>query len=210
MERTGLAAMVTVYGARSVAQRMIRGVSEMHDRVRGTTPQGKPYQANDPELLNWVQATAAFGFLEAYAMFVRPLGLAERDQFYAEGVAVAHLYGAIGAPASQRELEAQFEAMQSKLERSEIVFEFLEILRRTCILPWPLRSVQAMLIRAAAEITPSWAREILGLDSSYGLRSWEVRFVRALGSVLDRIAIPWAPPAQACRRLGLSARTLYR
>src|SRR5215469_4235648 len=84
MQRTGLAAMVTVYGARSVAEKMILGVRRMHERVRGTTPGGEPYHANDPELLNWVQATAAFGFLEAYARFVRPLRRGEQDQFYGE------------------------------------------------------------------------------------------------------------------------------
>src|SRR5436190_14431421 len=37
LERTGLAAMVTVYGARSVAERMIAGVVALHGRVAGTT-----------------------------------------------------------------------------------------------------------------------------------------------------------------------------
>jgi uncharacterized protein (DUF2236 family) len=210
MERTGLAAMVTVYGARSASEKMIAGVNRMHERVQGTTPKGQPYSATDPELLDWVQATAAFGFLEAYAAFVRPLSTAERDQFYAEGVAAARLYGAVGAPRSVAELEAQFEAMRPKLERSDIVFEFLDILRRTAILPWPLRSIQSMLIRAAVEITPSFAREILGLDASHGLRSWEATLVRRLGRLSDRIAIPSAPPAQACKRLGLPASFLYR
>ncbi len=210
MERTGLAAMVTVYGARSASEKMIAGVNRMHERVHGTTPAGQSYRAADPELLDWVQATASFGFLEAYAAFVRPLSRAERDQFYAEGVAAAHLYGAAGAPRSVAELEAQFEAMRPKLERSDIVFEFLDILRRTAILPWPLRPLQRMLIRAAVEITPSFAREILGLDASHGLRSWEATLVRRLGRLSDRIAIPSAPPAQACKRLGLSASFLYR
>ena len=208
MERTGLAAMVTVYGARSVAKKMILGVRRMHDRVRGTTSKGVPYHANDPELLDWVQATAGFGFLEAYATFVRPVGRAERDRFYAEGIPAARLYGAVGAPTSLVELEAQFEGMRPRLERSEIVFEFLEIMRRTPIFPRPLRSIQSMLIRAAVEITPSWIREILGLDSTYGLRSWEAGFIRVLGRLSDHIVIPSTPPAQACKRLGLSARTL--
>ena len=210
MQRTGFAAMVTVYGGRSIAERMILRVRRLHQRVRGTTPKGEPYHANDPELLNWVQATAAFGFLEAYARFVRPLGRAEQDKFYGEGVVAAQLYGAVGAPRSLAELELQFAAMRPKLERSEIVFEFLGIMRRTPLFPRPLRSVQWMLVRAGVEITPSWAREILGLDQSYGLRSWEARLLHACGGLFDRIVIPWTPPAQACRRLGLSMRSLHR
>ncbi len=76
--------MVTVYGAGSTAEAMIAGVRRMHDMVVGTTPSGEAYCANDPELLNWVQATAAYGFLQAYHSYVRPLSLSERDSYYAE------------------------------------------------------------------------------------------------------------------------------
>ena len=86
LRRTGLAAMVTVYGARSTAEAMIARVRRMHDRVAGTTPSGEPYCANDPELLNWVQGTAAYGFLQAYHAYVRPLSLSERNCYYAEGI----------------------------------------------------------------------------------------------------------------------------
>jgi uncharacterized protein (DUF2236 family) len=66
LRRTGFAAMVTIYGARSKAEAMIARVRRMHDRVAGSTPAGEAYRANDPELLNWVQGTAAYGFLQAY------------------------------------------------------------------------------------------------------------------------------------------------
>ena len=79
LRRTGLAAMVTIYGARSTAEALIARVRRMHDRVAGTTPSGEVYCANDPELLNWVQGTAAYGFLQAYHTYVRPLSLSERD-----------------------------------------------------------------------------------------------------------------------------------
>ena len=77
--------MVTIYGARSTAEAMIAGVRRMHDRIAGLTPTGKAYRANDPELLNWVQGTAAYGFLQAYHAYVRPLSDLERDRYYAEG-----------------------------------------------------------------------------------------------------------------------------
>ena len=48
LRRTGLAAMITVYGARSRAERMIAAVGRMHERVRGTTPEGLAYAASDP------------------------------------------------------------------------------------------------------------------------------------------------------------------
>jgi hypothetical protein len=83
LRRTGLAAMGTVYGARSVAETMIARVRRMHDTVAGTTLSGEPYTANDPELLNWVYATAAYGFVEAYHTYVQPLSSVERSSSYA-------------------------------------------------------------------------------------------------------------------------------
>jgi uncharacterized protein (DUF2236 family) len=65
LRRTGLAAMVTVYGARGTAEVMIARIRRMHDRIAGSTPAGKAYRANGPGLLNWVQSTA-HGFLQAY------------------------------------------------------------------------------------------------------------------------------------------------
>ncbi|MEK7265961.1 MAG: oxygenase MpaB family protein, partial [Pseudomonadota bacterium] len=50
LRRTGLAAMVTVYGARSVSEKMIARVRAMHDRIEGVTPSGISYRANDPVL----------------------------------------------------------------------------------------------------------------------------------------------------------------
>jgi uncharacterized protein (DUF2236 family) len=210
MERTGLAAMVTVYGARSVAEKMIARVSRMHGNVSGTTPDGVAYRADEPELLDWVQATASFGFLEAYCRFVRPLSLADRDHFYAEGRAAAQLYGATGAPASVAELEKLFATMRPRLEPSPIVFEFLEILHRTPIFPGPLRWIQAMLIRAAVEITPAWVRDILGLDARYGSRRFELAVIRGLGRLGNQIVLASSPPAEACRRVGIPVDRLRR
>jgi uncharacterized protein (DUF2236 family) len=79
LQRTGLAAMLTVYGPRSKAEAMIAGVVRAHGRVRGTTSGGRPYTATDPELLDWVQATATFGFTIAYSRYARRLSAAEID-----------------------------------------------------------------------------------------------------------------------------------
>lgn len=203
MKRTGLAAMVTVYGARSVAEKMIAGVGRMHSKVAGLTPAGQAYRADDPELLGWVQATASFGFLEAYANFVRPVTDAERDRFYAEAGPAAALYGAVGAPKSLAQQQAQFAAMLPRLERSEIVFEFLHIMRRTPVFPAPLRPLQRMLIRAGVEITPAAVRQKLGLDTRFGLKRGEARLIALMGGAADRLKLASAPSAQACVRLGL-------
>ncbi len=210
LRHTGLAAMMTVYGPRSQAEAMIAAVGRKHALITGTTPDGQPYQATDPELLNWVQATASFGFLEAYHAYVRPLSDKDRDRFYAESRHTARLYGAVGAPTSQAELNALFEAMRSKLEPSEIVFEFLNIMRRVPALPWFARPMQGLLIKAAIEITPYWVRKRLGLDRRWKLRSWQRRLIKRAGAIADRLVLASSPAVQACRRLGLPSDYLYR
>src|SRR5207244_11467884 len=85
LTRTGLAAMVTVYGARSTAEAMIASVGRMHDKIQGETPAGQAYRANDVTLLTWVHATAGFGFTEAYSRYVRRLSRQERGRLYQEG-----------------------------------------------------------------------------------------------------------------------------
>lgn len=209
MTRTGMAAMVTVYAARSVAERMIEGVRQIHRHVHGRTPSGATYDANDPELLDWVQGTASFGFVESYCAYVRPLPADARDRFYAEGAAASSLYGATSAPRSVAQQKAMFRAMLSMLEPSQILLEFLDIVNNAALLPMPLRPFQQLLIRAAINIVPWEIRELLGLDERYRLNRLERALVCSAGAAADRLILPDAPPAQACTRLGLARDYLY-
>jgi uncharacterized protein (DUF2236 family) len=210
LQRTGLSAMVTVYGPRSAAEAMIAGVAAMHRRVNGRTSDGEPYDATDPELLNWVQATASFGFMQAYHSHVRRLAPRERDALLAEARMPALLYGAVGAPGSQAELSALFEATNVRLAASPIIFEFLEIMTQLVGLPKAARPVQRLPLKAAIDILPARLRERLGLGAEWSLSPWERGLVRAVAAASDHIALPSSPAVQSCRRLGLPHDYLYR
>lgn len=209
LQRTGLAAMMTVYGPRTETEKMIAHVVRMHDRVDGVTPAGVTYRASDPALLDWVQATASFGFLEAYGAYVSPVSLHERDDFYAEGRESARLYGALTAPASQAELHTLFARMSPLLEPSPIIHEFLHIMQRVPMLPWPARFMQRLLIRAAVELVPAPLRDRLGLQG-YRLAGWQRRLVCRVARMGDRLLLVSGPAIQSCRRLGLPDDYLYR
>ncbi|HEY8607831.1 MAG TPA: oxygenase MpaB family protein [Noviherbaspirillum sp.] len=210
LQRTGLAAMVTVYGPRSEAEAMIRRVSGMHARIRGVTADGEVYRADDPELLDWVQATASFGFLEAYATYVAPLETAERDRYYAEGRTAACLYGASGAPASQQALGRLFDAMAARLGPSEVQSEFLGLMRALPLAPAALRPLQGLLVTAALELLPPPIRMRLGLGAAPHLNAWQRGLLVAAARSADRVMLADAPAAMSCRRLGLPADYLYR
>lgn len=209
LQRTGLAAMITVYGPHSKAEAMIAGVVRRHDRVVGHTREGEPYHANDPALLAWVQATAGFGFTEAYQAYVRRLTASERRSLFTESAPIARLYGAVGAPSSRQELDGLFQAMKARIVPSPIVFEFLEIMGRAPILPAPARPLQRVLLKAAVEILPPWVRARLGLEERWSLNPFERAFVRTMARASDRLVLPSSPAVQSCRRLGLPDDYLY-
>ena len=211
LKRTGLVTHVSVYAPAAVAEKVIGGVVRMHAKVSGTTPEGEAYHANDQALLDWVQCTVGYGFMEAYSAFARPLSNEEKDRSYVEAVPSANLFLALGAPRSVAEQRAQFEAMRPQIVSHPIVFEFLDIMKKTPALPRPLRPLQWMMVRAAISILPRWAIEQLDLNGpAYRLRAWERRLLKGLGALFERIQVRSAPPAQACVRMGLPANFLYR
>jgi uncharacterized protein (DUF2236 family) len=210
LQRTGAAAMLTVYGARSIAIPMIERVARMHAAISGVTPCGMAFTAADPALLTWVHATASYGFVAAYSEYARSLAEREIDAFFEEAVPAAHLYGAVDVPRSMREVESLFLSMRSCLRRSAILLEFLDLLRAAPVLPRPLAWVQGLLIRAALDIVPPWARERLALDGRHGLQMLERSVVKSIAGLADRIVLPGSVPAQSCVRLGLPVTYLYR
>lgn len=209
-QRTAMAAMVGVYGPQAVARRVILGVTNMHARVRGETPSGEAYQALDPELLDWVSATAGWGFLNAYDRYVAKLSEAEKRRFYAEAEPVARLYGVARPLTSDIDFIAMLEARLPRFEAHPIVREFLDIVQSgpgALGAPVGLRKV---LARGAVALLPRAVRERLDLGAEYDLSPFGERMLRLAGAACERIAIPGAPPVQASVRLGLPWDFLYR
>ncbi len=209
LRRTGMAAMLTVYGPSSMSSAMIAGVVRMHGQISGENAAGARYSANDADLLKWVQTTAAFGFGEAFHRYVRPLTADQFDRFYLEGVPVSIKYGVVDAPRSRQEIEQLFAQMLARLEPSEQLFEFLRIMNHSDAFPRPLRPLQRLLVRAAVDLIPSPIRGRLGLTSAFGLQAWERPIAALAGALVDRMVLPRGPAAQACVRLGYPVSRLY-
>jgi uncharacterized protein (DUF2236 family) len=203
LRRTGFAAMMTVYGPRSEAEKLIGRVVRMHGHVKGTTPDGLRYHANDPRLLDWVQATATFGFTEAYHRYVRPLSPAEKDLAFSEAEPAALLYGATGAPRSWAAWETTLATVAPGLEGSDILADFMRIMGEAPILPAPMRWLQRLLVRAAVEMTPEPVRSLPQLRGR-GLRRGEGTLVRMMGRSAALLPLGDTPPAQASRRVAMT------
>ncbi len=200
LRRTGFAAMMTVYGPQSAARDLIARVVRMHDRVKGQTPDGTFYEANDPRLLDWVHATAIFGFTEAFHRYVAPLTPAEKSAAFAEGEPAASLYGATGSPRSWGDWEKLLAAVTPGLEPSPVLAEFLDIMETAPILPGPMRPLQRLYVRAAVEMTPEPVRSFAPLRER-GLARAGTMMVSSMGSAARFVPLGSLPPAQATRRL---------
>jgi uncharacterized protein (DUF2236 family) len=208
--RTGTAALIGVYGPASAARRVIQGVTHMHARVSGETPGGEAYTALDHDLLNWVAATAVYGFVNAYDRFVEPLSQAEKSRFYAEAAPVACLYGATTSPGSEAEFMAMLQALAPRFEPHPIVGEFLETIASGKAAPVVPRPLHRAFARAAVSLLPPMVRDTLALGLAYDLTWMDATALKAAGRLADRIALRSAPPCQASLRLGLPYDFLYR
>ena len=210
MRRTGAAAMVTVFAARSEFEALAARVNAIHRQIAGQTPEGQPYRADDPELLLWVHVTAAFAFLSAYTRFVEPLSVEEANQFYVEAADAGALYGVVDAPRSQAEVAALFEEALPRMTRSPVIHDFLHRARTARILQPPLRPLQRLIVRAALTLVPNDFRAKTGLEKEPRATAAEVALVKRLARLASQLELPTSPWDLACARLGLPRDYLQR
>lgn len=209
-KRTGTAAMVGVYGPQLAARRVIQGVTNMHAKVQGETPSGEAYRALEPELLDWVSATAGYGFLIAYDRFVRPLTEAEKLSFFAEGETVSGLYGVQEKIRSEEDFDRMMRRLLPRFEPHPINTEFLDIMKSGRAAPGVPKGLQSSIVNAAVSILPVEVRERLGLGPEYDLTAGGRFAVKTMARIAESIPDSSGPPAQACERLGLPRSFLWK
>lgn len=202
-QRTGIAAMLGVYGPQSGARRVIQGVTNMHAKVSGKTPSGEDYRALDVELLDWVSATAGYGFLTAYDRFVKPVSYEDKCRFYQEGVEVARLYGADNPIRSPEDFDAMLEKLLPRFEPHDINTEFLDIMKSGRAAKYVPKALQSSLANASVSLLPPAVRDRLDLGPEYDLGAASRATLRSLGKLADRIPVKGSPQADSAIRLGL-------
>ena len=166
LERTAGYVTTLAFADRATADRAVARVRGIHRRVHGIDPvTGRPYSANDPDLLRWVHVAEVSSFANA----VRRLNLiddAEQDRFLAEQVRAGALLGGTELPASRAEVEEYFAAVRPELQASPLA---RRAARRLALAPLPLRlelpgrPVWTAVAAVAVGLLPGWARELYGL-----------------------------------------------
>jgi uncharacterized protein (DUF2236 family) len=171
LSRTATFVAGTTYGSRADAERLIERVRKVHDIVVGTAQDGRPYSANDPDLLTWVHVAEVDSFLRAYRRFVDPtLTLAERDRYFDETALVAERLGARGVPRSEAAVARYFAAMRSMLAVTEQTREVSRLLVEAPA-PGPAsRALGRVFMAAGVDLLPPWALALSGADVFSPLR----------------------------------------
>lgn len=202
LRRTAGFVGTTAYGTSEQAAQACAVVRRVHDSVSGHTPDGRPYAANDPDLLDWVHVTEFATFAAAHRRYGgAPMSDAELDRYVAEVARVAVELGDPEPPRSWGELDAHLQHHRPVLAvgaQARRAMSFLE----APPLGAPARALWPTLFRGAMACLPPWATDLWGIERpSMAERAACRALVRALGALLGR------PPGvqAATERVALSA-----
>jgi uncharacterized protein (DUF2236 family) len=189
---------------------VIGQVNRAHGKVKGETPGGTKYRALDPVLLDWVAATASYGFLMAYDRFVHPLSDADKDRFMRDGDRIGREFGARHTPPTVDAFMAMMDDLEPRFEPHPILFEFLDIIQSGKAAPGVPRFLHRAIARASVSLLPDHIRRRLDLGARFDLTRFDRMALRLAGRLADRHIDRAAPHCQASVRLGLPHDFLFR
>ena len=165
LRRTARFIATTTYAHRDRALEVIAKVNAIHEQVSGILPDGTAYRATDPWLLAWVHVAGAINFLDGWRRYAEPvMSVADQDRYFAESGEVARLLNADPVPRSRADAERLIRDFQAELRADTRTRAF-----RDLVLKVPARSVaevpvQSLLMNAAIDLLPHFAREMHGLN----------------------------------------------
>jgi uncharacterized protein (DUF2236 family) len=192
LQRTSTFLAVTTFGPAADAQRAVDRVRGIHQRVRGTAPDGRRYHASDPHLLEWVHIAEVDSFLLAHQFYgAAPLDQSGRDSYIADTARVATALGVPDPPLTEGELRERIEAFRPELSGTPVAREAARFLLLTPPLPMMARAPYGLLAATSVSMLPGWARMPLWLPYFPPV---EATVIRVAGRTLVG-AIRWAMTA---------------
>jgi uncharacterized protein (DUF2236 family) len=162
----------------SISRRQSDLLKRMHERIKGVSPDGVPYDAMDPALLVWVWATLVEVSLLMYERAVRPLTPIERDRYYEEQKLIAYAAGAPSGscPETYEDFVSYVQGVIRKDLRVTKTSRLVAFAGKHPPLPWPLGRIVGLVgTFFAAGLLPDEFRADLG----YTWSSRKERLLRA-------------------------------
>jgi uncharacterized protein (DUF2236 family) len=183
--RTTNYVVTTVFGTTRQAEALGARVREVHRPIHGVDRvTGRPYAADDPELLLWIHCTLVESFLTAYRRFVRPLSAGEADRYVAEMVRQAELVGlrAGEVPATDSGNSEFIESLGPELMVTQAAREAVDTVLHPP-LPALYRPFWWVAGHAAISLMPDSALDLLGMRRSPIAEAVVEPLVRRAGAV---------------------------
>ncbi|WP_344468151.1 oxygenase MpaB family protein [Kitasatospora kazusensis] len=191
LQRTSTFLAVTTFGTAEDARAAVERVCAVHARIRGTTPAGLVYRADDPHLLAWVHAAETDSFLRAHQAYgAEPLDAAGCDAYVADMAEVGAALGVQDPPRTRADLTAVVRSYLPELARTREAGDAARFLLLHPPIPWPARPAHGALAVAAVDLIAPEHRRLLGLP----LPSLVTAAARPLGHAVVQ-TIRWALPA---------------
>ncbi|MGI9123138.1 MAG: oxygenase MpaB family protein [Mycobacterium sp.] len=177
LQNTSTFLAVTTFGTADDAQRAVDRVRGIHRRVHGVAPDGRPYRADDPHLLEWVHIAEIDSFLLAYQLYgAKPLDQAGRDAYVADTARVASALGVKNPPRTEAELRTRLAAYRGELRGTDAARDAARFLLVTPPLPLMARAPYGVLAATSVSMLPVWARLPLRLPYLPPLEATAIRF----------------------------------
>jgi uncharacterized protein (DUF2236 family) len=143
----------------------IAKVKAIHEQVSGTLPDGSEYRATDSWLLAWVHVAGAINFLDGWRRYAEPrMSGPDQDRYFAESGEVARLLDADPVPRTRAEAERLIADFRPELRADERSRAFRDLVLRTPAPSLGEAPVQKLLMNAAIDLMPDFARRMHGLS----------------------------------------------
>lgn len=175
--------MTTTYGDTAAAERQVKIVKTIHERVKGIDDfTGLPYSANDPELLLWVHCSQIDAFIAAYRAYGPRLSDEEASQYIDEMARLGEMFGIPGENIPRdihqlNEYMASQELISTPAARDAMKFIFFPPV------PWP-----------GGKLPEIPARKLLLIPGRAGYSIYSLATIATLPREVRRAySLPWVP-----------------
>ena len=194
LQRTATFVTVTTFGTSRQAEAACERVRRAHSPVRGTTPDGLPYDADDPELLGWVHLALADSLAVAVQRFGRTAF--DLDRYLADMAVVGERLAAAHVPRDTVGLSAAWDHYLPQLAATPATAAAHAFLLDPP-LPARIRYPYRVLAAAAVATLPSRLRPLVAARPL--LPDVPARVVGRAATRLLAVVLGESPAARAAR-----------
>lgn len=203
LSRTSAWVTVSAFGSTPEIVAAAEKIRRRHRTVRGVSPRGESYAANDPRHASWVHNALVESFLTAYEVVGPGLSPSDADRYVAEQTVIGALMGADLLPSRAKELR-ELIADHPDLDASPDLDEMVAFLRRPP-LPAGVGTGYRILFEGAVATLPPRLRKLTNLSPRPGAVPAARALIGILGKALGEspvYAAALARMAAADRRPG--------